>query len=91
MPFKSESQRKLFHAMEGRGEISHAEVHKWETETKKQHKKLPEHVKKHMATGGQVCRACGGPVGESGEDRVSSPHDGHRAVIRAVRNARKAR
>jgi hypothetical protein len=45
MPFKSESQRKLFHAMAERGEISKAKVHEWEHATKNK-KSLPEHVKK---------------------------------------------
>lgn len=44
-PFKSEAQRRLFYAKEERGEISKAEVNKWEAETPKG-KKLPEHVEK---------------------------------------------
>ena len=47
MPYVSDSQRKKFHAMEARGEISHATVQHWDQATKKQGKKLPEHVKKH--------------------------------------------
>jgi hypothetical protein len=50
MPFKSEAQRKKFHAMAARGEISPKTVHKWEHATPKATKKrLPEHVhhKKH--------------------------------------------
>jgi len=42
--FKSQSQRRKFYAMAERGEISKAEVAKWEKETGK--KKLPEKVKK---------------------------------------------
>jgi len=34
MPFRSEAQRRLFHAKEARGEISKATVNKWESETK---------------------------------------------------------
>jgi len=45
VPFKSESQRKKFHAMADRGEISKAKVHEWEHATKNK-KNLPEHVKK---------------------------------------------
>ena len=40
MPFKSQSQRRKFHAMAERGEISKATVEEWEKETGK--KKLPE-------------------------------------------------
>jgi hypothetical protein len=46
MPFKSEAQRKLFHAKADRGEISQETVHEWEHATKNK-KSLPEHVKKH--------------------------------------------
>jgi len=46
MPFKSEAQRRLFHAMAGRGEISKAKVKEWEDKTKNKGS-LPEHVKKH--------------------------------------------
>lgn len=48
MPFKSEAQRRLFHAMADRGEISEEKVREWEHATKNK-KKLPEHVhhKKH--------------------------------------------
>lgn len=45
MPFKSEAQRRKFHAMAGRGEISKKTVEHWEDATPKG-KKLPEHVKK---------------------------------------------
>lgn len=44
MPFKSEAQRKKFHAMERRGEISKKTVSKWEKETPKG--KLPKKVKR---------------------------------------------
>lgn len=43
-PFKSEAQRRKFYAMKSRGEISGAEVAKWEAETPD--KKLPERVEK---------------------------------------------
>lgn len=43
MPFKSEAQRKLFHAMADRGEISKQKVHEWERKTKNK-KNLPEYV-----------------------------------------------
>jgi|SRR6267154_2101723 len=47
MPFKSEAQRRLFHAKAGRGEMSEKMVHEWEHATpKKVKKKLPYHVKK---------------------------------------------
>ena len=54
MPFKSEAQRKKFHAMEARGEIAPKTVHEWEHATPKATKKrLPEHVhhKKHGSVG----------------------------------------
>ncbi len=43
MPFKSQAQRRKFYAMAARGEISMADVKKWEGET---HGKLPKKVKK---------------------------------------------
>jgi hypothetical protein len=47
MPFKSEAQRRKFHAMAGRGEISQKTVKEWEDATPKKVKKnLPYHVKK---------------------------------------------
>lgn len=46
MPFKSEAQRRLFHAKAARGEISKETVHEWEHATKNK-KDLPMHVKKH--------------------------------------------
>ena len=42
--FVSEAQRRKFHAMERRGEISKKTVKKWERETKG--KKLPERARK---------------------------------------------
>jgi hypothetical protein len=45
MPFKSEAQRRLFHAKAARGEISKKTVHEWEHATKNK-KALPYH-KKH--------------------------------------------
>ena len=45
MPYKSRAQQRLFHAMAARGEISGAEVHKWDEATKRQRggfKRLPE-------------------------------------------------
>lgn len=47
MPFKSEAQRRLFHAKAERGEISESKVHEWERATPKAFKKnMPYHVKK---------------------------------------------
>ena len=48
MPFKSESQRRLFWAKVNRGEISKEEALKWERETKD--KDLPEHVARPKKT-----------------------------------------
>lgn len=44
MPYKSEAQRKKFHAMEARGEISKATVDEFDASSKG--KKLPKRVKK---------------------------------------------
>jgi hypothetical protein len=50
--FRSEAQRRLFHAKEERGELSPKEVSKWERETPKAKKKrLPMHVKKSYDMG----------------------------------------
>ncbi len=49
-PFKSEAQRRKFYAMKSRGEISGAEVAKWEAETPD--KKLPERL--HKKEGGAL-------------------------------------
>lgn len=46
MPFKSKAQRRKFHAMASRGEISQETVKKWESHTKK--KKLPERKRKRV-------------------------------------------
>lgn len=43
MPYKSDKQRKFFHAAEERGEISHATVEEYDKASKG--KKLPEKVK----------------------------------------------
>jgi len=48
MPFKSESQRRLFWAKVNRGEISKAKAEEWERETPK--KKLPERIHKKKAS-----------------------------------------
>jgi hypothetical protein len=49
MPFRSSSQRGKFYAMADRGEISKKTVKHWEDVTPKG-KKLPEHVKKAVAS-----------------------------------------
>jgi len=48
MPFKSEAQRRLFHAKANRGEISEETVKRWEAHTSKG-KKLPERKHKKKA------------------------------------------
>ena len=48
MPFKSEAQRRKFHAMSNRGEISKDTVKKWEEHTGD--KKLPERITKKAST-----------------------------------------
>lgn len=45
MPFRSEAQRRLFHAKAAKGEISPETVHEWEHATKNKDR-LPMHVKK---------------------------------------------
>lgn len=52
MPFKSEAQRRLFHAKAARGEMSDETVKEWEHATKNK-KKLPMHVKKAYDQGSQ--------------------------------------
>lgn len=53
MPFKSEAQRRLFHAKAARGEISKETVHEWEHATKNK-KKLPMHVKSAYELGARA-------------------------------------
>lgn len=43
MPFKSEAQRRKFHAMESRGELPKGTAERWEKETPKG-AKLPERI-----------------------------------------------
>ena len=45
MPYKSDAQRKKFHAMLNRGEISASTVHEFDEASKGM--KLPEHVGEH--------------------------------------------
>lgn len=53
MPYKSDAQRKLFHAKEVRGEISAKVVKEFDKASKG--KKLPEHVaKKGYSSGGKI-------------------------------------
>ena len=51
MPFKSEAQRRLFHAKAAKGEIAPEVVHEWEHATKNK-KKLPMHVAKESSDDG---------------------------------------
>jgi hypothetical protein len=51
MPYKSDAQRRFFHAAEARGEIKPSTVHEFDEASKG--KKLPEHVKK-MYEGGLI-------------------------------------
>lgn len=44
MPYKSQAQRKKFHAMEARGEISNSAVKEWDDASKG--KKLPKRAPK---------------------------------------------
>lgn len=48
MPYKSDSQRRLFFAKEARGEMPEGTAERWQAETGK--KKLPEHVGKKKST-----------------------------------------
>lgn len=58
MPFKSEAQRRMFHAMADRGEISQSKVKEWEDKTKnKGH--LPMHVKHKKTADDQTCYEIG--------------------------------
>lgn len=69
MPYKSDAQRRYFHAAEARGEISSKTVKEFDKASKG--KELPEKVE-HKAHGG-TCFACGGEV----------PHD-HPANVPSV-------
>lgn len=51
MPYKSNAQRKFFHAAEARGEIKPSVVHEFDEASKG--KKMPEHVQKE-AYGGKI-------------------------------------
>ena len=48
MPYKSDAQRRKFHAMEARGEISKATVDEFDRASKGL--QLPDHVKKKKST-----------------------------------------
>jgi hypothetical protein len=68
MPFKSEAQRRLFYHLVKQGKLAPEALEKFQSETKKQHKKLPEYVD-GKAFGGQVeakrgvrCPACDYPL-----------------------------
>lgn len=68
MPFKSEAQRRLFYHLVKQGKLAPEALEKFQGETKKQHKKLPEYVSR-KAFGGQVqakagtrCPACDYPL-----------------------------
>lgn len=50
--YKSNAQRKKFHAMESRGEVSHAEVATRDAASKG--RKLPEHVRAHRRASKQM-------------------------------------
>jgi hypothetical protein len=60
-PYVSEAQRGKFHAMEDRGEISHATVAHWDKASKGKH--LPQHVKKEEVK----------PLGGTGTGAPSTP------------------
>lgn len=64
MPYKSDAQRKYFHAAMERGEIGKKTVAEFDAASKGM--KLPEHVK--MAKGGEVCPACGYAMGGEAEE-----------------------
>ena len=67
MPYKSQAQRRLFHWLAGQGKLSPKTVHEYDVESKG--KKLPEHVRRHKAFGGEIeakagehCPACDYPL-----------------------------
>ena len=76
MPFASKAQRRLFFAMEHRGEMSKAKVSEWSRATGD--RALPERVRKH-ARGGMV------------EDATLPDEDGRRLLLEAIRRRRKLR
>ncbi len=44
-PYASDAQRKYFHAHAQELARQGVNIHQWDAETKKEHKKLPAHVK----------------------------------------------
>lgn len=63
MPYKSDAQRRFFHAAENRGEISHKVVKEFDKASKGED--MPEYVKK--SDGGMIrCYACGGVMMAAG-------------------------
>ena len=84
-PFKSESQRRKFHAMASRGEVSKQTVKKWEAHTPKG-KKLPERLHRKSAAAGilaGVGRALLG-AGKSVGKSMLWPTTGRQAVAGTV-------
>jgi hypothetical protein len=84
MPFKSESQRRLFWAKVNRGEISKEKALEWEHETKKKH--LPEKVKAsktaHIAYTAGCAAATSVLFGKSAaEDMTAHPPDDAAAAL----------
>lgn len=73
MPYKSDAQRRFFHAAEKRGDISKKTVDEFDKASKGAD--LPEHVEKRMAHGGMTCPHCGyamkyegGEIGEINDE-----------------------
>lgn len=60
MPYKSDAQRRFFHAAEKRGDISAKTVNEFDKASKGMD--LPEHVEK-MTHGGMTCPSCGYAMG----------------------------
>jgi hypothetical protein len=72
MPYKSDQQRKFFHAAEERGEISPKVVHEWDEASKG--KKLPKFARVHkMCMGGKTGYADGGMIPGQGEQQPGVP------------------
>lgn len=79
MPYKSDKQRKYFHAAEARGDISPSVVDEFDEASKGMH--LPEKKKKKMSAGGEVNHHhhyySGGEIPEDHQDDDLRYGEGH--------------
>ena len=74
MPYKSKAQQGYMHAAAQRGGVPKAVVADFDKASKGR-KDLPEHVKQHLASGGEACMSCGG-MGYAEEPEPDDNTDG---------------